>query len=147
MTNTDTYIDLLGGTSLFSGLSKRALRKVSAMGAEVIHGDGKAVVTEGSGAHAMHLIVEGEARVSVGGNEVAHLGPGDSFGEVALFDKGTRTATVEAIGSLRVLAIDGSALRNLVRSDGELGLQLLGRLAAALRSSNGALAEWQFDSR
>lgn len=146
MTGEKTYARLLGSTSLFGGLSDRTLRRISATVSEVAHPDGKSVVVEGRGAHAMHVIVDGTAVVSIGGSEVARLGPGDSFGEVSLFDKGPRTATVTADGPLRVLAIDGVAIHGLIESDGQLGLRILGRLAAALRSSNGALAEWQFDT-
>ena len=145
MTDSKTSVELLSATSLFGGLGDRALRRIADMAKEINHPDEKSVVMEGRQAHAMHVIVDGVAVVSVAGSELARLGPGDSFGEVALFDRGPRTATITAVGPLRVLAIDGVALHGLIESDGHVGLRFLGHLAAALRSSNGALAEWQFD--
>ena len=141
MSATDEHLELLSGVSLFSGLDKSVLNKIAQLAKEVNHDDGHTVVREGAGAHAMHLIIEGDAVVGIGDREVARLGPGDSFGEVALFDHGKRSATVTATGPLKVLAIDGSGFLRLVRSAGELAPRLLAHMAAFLRALDGELAE------
>ena len=141
MSATDGHLELLSGVGLFSGLDQSVLRKIAELAMEVNHGDGHTVVREGAGAHAMHLIIEGNAAVGVGDREVTRLGPGDSFGEVALFDHGKRSATVTATGPLKVLAIDGSGFLRLVRSDGELAARLLAHMAGFLRALDGELAE------
>ncbi len=143
MTATDEYVELLGGIKLFSGLGKPILRRIAELAREVDHDDGEAVVIEGGGVHAMHVIVSGDAVVAIGGREVARLGSGDPFGEIALFDHGHRTATVTAAGPLKVLAIDGFGFLRLVQSDGELATRLLAHLAAFLRALDGELAECQ----
>jgi len=122
-------------------LEKKVLRQISQLVKEIDHDDGHTVVREGAGAHAMHVIVAGDAVVTIGGREVARLGRGDSFGEVALFDRGDRTASVTATGPLNVLAIDGVGFLRLVRSDGELATRLLTHLAGFLRALDGELAE------
>ena len=142
MSAANEHSDLLSGVSLFSGLDESVLKKIAQLAKEVNHNDGHTVVREGAGAHAMHLIIEGNAVVGIGDREVARLGPGDSFGEVALFDHGKRSATVTATGPLKVLAIDGSGFLRLVRSDGELATRLLAHMAAFLRARDGELAEW-----
>jgi CRP-like cAMP-binding protein len=92
------------------------------------------VVREGAAAHALHVIVDGSAEVTIGGETVGRLGPGDSFGEIALFDDGPRTATVTADGPLRVLAIDGHTFRETIGKDPELGYRLIVHLAKLVRS-------------
>ncbi|MEE9581669.1 MAG: cyclic nucleotide-binding domain-containing protein [Acidimicrobiia bacterium] len=141
MTATEEHVELLSGIGLFSGLDESVLDKIARLAREVDHDEGHSVVREGAGAHAMHLIVDGDAVVTIGDREVARLGPGDSFGEVALFDRGSRSATVTAAGPLKVLAIDGSGFLQLVKSDGELAARLLSHMAGFLRGLDGELAE------
>ncbi len=143
MATIDEHVELLSGVRLFSGLRKPVLRQIAQLAKEIDHNEGHTVVREGAGAHAMHLIVNGNAVVAIGDREVARLGPGDSFGEVALFDRSRRTATVTAMGPLKVLAIDGPGFLRIVQSDGELATRLLAHMAAFLRSLDGELAETQ----
>jgi HlyB family type I secretion system ABC transporter len=80
---------------------------------------GNVVVREGDVADSLFVIVSGRALVlkaGVDGNEVSlnQLRAGDSFGETALLDHGTRTATVRANGDLAVLRLDRSAFDALV---------------------------------
>ena len=103
------------------------------MAKDITHPGGHVVVREGAGAHALHLIVSGEAAVSVGGAEVAILGPGDHFGEIALLAGGTRTASVTAASELRVLAVDAVSFLRLVRSDPTLADTLPPAIGARLR--------------
>lgn len=144
MTQEDDHLAWLSRTKLFAGLDTPVLRRIVRFAKEVDHGDGHTIVLEGHEAQAMHVIIEGAAVVTIGGREVARLGPGDSFGEVALFDHGPRTATVTASGPLRVLALDGSRFLQLVHSDGDLAVRLLSHLARFLRGLDGELAECRF---
>lgn len=144
MNSTADLVATLDRTPLFGGLGKSALRRIAGLTKQIDHDDGHTVVREGWGAHAMHVIVEGTAVVTAGGTEVARLGPGDSFGEVALFDPGPRTATVTADGPLKLLGIEGAAFRQLVEEEGALAARFLEKLAAVIRATNGSLCEWQF---
>ena len=62
--------------------------------------DGEEIVTEGAIADAFFLILAGEAAVRRGDQQVATLGEGDYFGEIALLDPSPRTASVAAVGEL-----------------------------------------------
>ena len=126
-------IELLNRIPLFSGVSKGTLRRLAALGRETVHEPGKAIVREGATAHALHVIVEGTATVRVADRVVSHLGPGDFFGEIALLDKGPRAATVSTDTRVVTLAIEGTALRGLIESDGHLATQLLAHLAGKIR--------------
>jgi CRP/FNR family cyclic AMP-dependent transcriptional regulator len=126
-------IELLSRVPLFSGVSKATLRRLASLGRETIHESGKAIVQEGRTAHALHVIVEGTATVRVKNRVVAHLKPGDFFGEIALLDRGPRAGTVTADSRVLTLAVEGTAIRGLVESDSRLALHLLAHLAAKVR--------------
>jgi hypothetical protein len=92
----------------------------------------------------MYLILEGEFRVRlmIGGKEtiLAHLGAGDCFGEIALFDDGPRSADVTANTDATVLKISKDALNRLIKEAPDLAapfLFALGKtLAARIRADN-----------
>lgn len=133
MVNSAERIELLSRVPLFSGVAKGTLRRLASMGRETVHEAGKVIVQEGRTAHALHVVVEGTATVRVKNRPVAHLKPGDFFGEIALLDKGPRAATVTADGRVVTLAVEGTALRGLVESDGRLATHLLAHLARKIR--------------
>jgi len=79
--------------------------------------------------------------VRVADRVVSHLKPGDFFGEIALLDKGPRAATVSADTRVVTLAIEGTALRALIESDGHLATQLLAHLAGKIRELDSKLLD------
>ena len=133
--------ELLSRVPLFSGVSKGTLRRLAALGRETVHDSGQAIVREGATAHALHVIVEGSATVRVKDRVMGHLKPGDFFGEIALLDKGPRAATVSADARVVTLAIEGTALRGLIESDGKIANQLLAHLATKVRELDSKLID------
>jgi serine/threonine-protein kinase len=75
---------------------------------------GAAIVTENEEADAAYLLVEGRCTVrkQAGGEEVElrRLGPGDVFGETAIFSSAPRTATVQALDDVTVMVVDRESL-------------------------------------
>ena len=141
MASIKERLELLDRIPLFSGLTKRHLREIANLVKEVDHPAGKTIVREGKRAHALHVIVDGTAVITIGGREMRRLGPGDYFGEIALFDSGPRTATVSATTPLRALAILRSDFLGAVASDGELATRLLVHLAKVVRDLDAQSAE------
>jgi CRP-like cAMP-binding protein len=77
----------------------------AAMGAVEVEA-GAEIVTHGDFGYVLYSIEEGEADVSVDGAEASQtLGPGDTFGEIALLVTGRRTATVVARTPMRLLSL------------------------------------------
>jgi CRP-like cAMP-binding protein len=96
---------------------------------------GETVIMEGTGGAAFFLIDSGEARVSSKGADVAILGPGDYFGEVALIDGGPRSATVTAVSDLVCYGLTFWEFRPLVERNGTIAWKLLQALAKRLRAN------------
>ena len=123
---------------LFAGLSDEQVDEVARLFKECRFGAGQTVIREGSGGAAFFLIHEGEATVSVRGQERARLGRGDSFGELAMIDEGTRSATVTAATDLVCWGLTYWDFRPLVESNGAIGWNLLQALASRLRAAEQA---------
>jgi CRP/FNR family transcriptional regulator len=77
---------------------------------------------------------------------LATFGPGDIFGELAMFDAERRSATVEAVDELEVLGILSGDMRRLMREHPELAVQLVISLGRRLRAANERLASQSFQT-
>jgi CRP-like cAMP-binding protein len=126
-------LDLLGAVPLFDDLSKKDLERILNTAKETTHPDGEAVMTEGRGGVGFHLIIDGKARVVRGQRTVAHLGPGEFFGEMALVDDAPRSASVFADTELTTLVLSKWEFRPLVRTHPELAWKLIEHLVARVR--------------
>ncbi len=77
---------------------------------------------------------------------LAHFGPGDIFGELAMFDDERRSATVEALEDMEAIAILGSDMRRLLREHPEISSKLVISLGRRLRDANERLARQSFQT-
>jgi CPA1 family monovalent cation:H+ antiporter len=118
--------DDLKRVELFSDLSKRQLQKLAATFRERQFASGMDIVREGAmSGIGFFVVAEGDAAVSVGGKQVATLGPGDYFGEFALIMEDSRTATVTAQADVRCLEISFPDFRNFAHSNPDVTWKLL----------------------
>ena len=119
-----------------------ALRRRGELGKT--YADGEVIIAEGDEGDCMYVIQSGrvEAVTSSGEHElrVAVLEGGDFFGEMALFDKEVRSATVRALGEARVLTIDKRALLKRISEDPLLAMNLLKTMSQRVRSLNDRVA-------
>jgi CRP/FNR family cyclic AMP-dependent transcriptional regulator len=101
---------------------------------------GAVVFEEGDPGSRMYVIVSGAVRIEkrVGSRTMtlAVLGAGEAFGEMALLEGATRSATAVVDRPSRILEIDEAAFEDLVRNNGEVALRLLRRLSGRLREAN-----------
>jgi voltage-gated potassium channel len=84
---------------------------------------------EGASGYSFYVLRDGTATVTVDGNEVRTLGPGDFFGELALLGDGRRTATVTTATPAQVLVLFGTEFRLLQDAHPEIAE----RIESALR--------------
>ncbi len=124
---------LLSGVPIFVGLSKRHLRKVAEISDEVGFRRGEAIVEEGLLGETLYVILEGEARVTRGGETIARLYPGDFLGEIALLDGQPRVASVVAETPVVAVRIFRRAFLSLVQQDPVVAIPILEGLARRLR--------------
>lgn len=114
------------------------MNQIADLGAS--YGAGDYIVREGETGSCMYVVLDGEAEVirDVGGTEhrLAFLGPGDFFGEMALFDGEIRSASVRAVGDVRMLTVDKRTLLARVNEDPTLAFKLLERLIDRVRELN-----------
>jgi CRP/FNR family cyclic AMP-dependent transcriptional regulator len=101
----DRFVKHLKTVPLFAQCSRGDLAKVARLTDEIDVEEGRTLITEGDFGHEAFVIVDGSASVSQGGVEVATIGPGAVFGEMALIDRVPRNATVTIASPTRVLVI------------------------------------------
>ena len=130
-------VELLRSVPLFAELGDRELKKIAATFKERQVEAGASVATEGEAGVGFFVVAEGEATVAVGGRQVGRLGPGDCFGEIALIDGGTRSATVTAVTPLRCYGLTSWAFKPLVEESPAIAWPLLQTLAWRLRTAEG----------
>jgi CRP/FNR family transcriptional regulator, cyclic AMP receptor protein len=97
---------------------------------------GETVMDEGSGGVAFFIVLDGEAAVTVEGEERATLGPGDYFGEMALLDdRAPRSATIAARTDVRLAHMSTWMFKPFVRDHPDVAWQLLQTLARRVREA------------
>jgi CRP/FNR family cyclic AMP-dependent transcriptional regulator len=118
-------VPLLKRVPLFQGLEDRELERIAdSMKDRTFHA-GDQVTTEGQGGIGFFVISDGEAKVTIGGQERRRLGAGDYFGEVALLTDSPRTATITAETDLHCYGMTSWDFKPLVESHGSIAWKLL----------------------
>jgi CRP-like cAMP-binding protein len=100
-----SHADKLREIPMFSQCSKRELGALARLVEEVDIAEGRVLTREGSPGNEFFAIISGQATVTRKGRRITVLGPGDSFGELALLNPGPRDATVTAVTPMRVAVL------------------------------------------
>ena len=124
---------LLKSVPIFSDLGDSELERIARSFRDRTFAAGQEVVTEGRGGVGFFVIEDGEAAVTVHGDERRSMGPGDYFGEVALIDEGPRTATITAKTDLKCWGLTPWDFRPLVETHADIAWRLLQAFAHRLR--------------
>jgi CRP-like cAMP-binding protein len=124
---------------LFAGLLPSELDRIALVMHPVRMASGDVVCTEGEPGHEFYLIAAGEAAVERGGQIVAKLNSGDHFGELALLDRGPRTATVRTLTDTRFYVLHEQSFAALLSELPALAQRLLATLATRLRHAEAQL--------
>lgn len=135
MSDTKNLIAMLKANRLFEDFNQRDLEMVIQGAKEVVHPQGREVIQEGRGGVGFHLILDGTAQVSTGGRKLRSLGPGDTFGDIAVIDNGPRSATVVAETPLRTLTLASWEFKPLLIEHPHMAFTLLLRLCTLLREA------------
>jgi CRP-like cAMP-binding protein len=126
--------EALGRVPLLSGLDQKQLSSLARSFTERAFPAGSVVVKEGDERGiGFFVITDGQARVTLKGEELDTLGPGDHFGEIALIGDRVRTATVTAETDLRTLVTTVWEFRAFVQNDPDVAWKLLEHLAELIQ--------------
>lgn len=103
-----------------------------------VYQDGEVIICEGEEGNCMYVIQEGEVEVFIRGDDgkEIRLGvrvAGEFFGEMAIFDRDVRSATVRALGEARVLTVDKKNFMRRVHEDPSLAFRLVETMSRRIR--------------
>jgi CRP/FNR family transcriptional regulator, cyclic AMP receptor protein len=142
---------LLARVPVFEELADDDLRRVAEVIVPRRFAGGEVVFREGDDSDTAYVVSSGHARAireHPDGRQItlATFGPGDIFGELAMFDDERRSATVEATDDLEVLGILGGDMRRLLRRHPDMAVKLVISLGRRLRAANERLARQSFQT-
>jgi CRP/FNR family transcriptional regulator len=144
-------IDLLGRVPVFEALGPADLARVADVAVRRSFPAGQVIFREGDASDTCYVVGTGHARAvreNADGRTItlAHFGPGDIFGELAMFDDERRSATVETLDEVEAIAILGSDMRRLLREHPDIAVKLVIALGRRLREANERLARQSFQT-
>lgn len=116
-----------------------------------VYKPGEVIVRQGDAGDCMYIIQSGKVEVirESQGKEVrlAELGEGEFFGEMALFEKEVRSATVRPLGEVRLLTIDKKMFLRKIHEDPSLAFRIMQKMSHRIRELNSELTRVTSDSR
>jgi CRP-like cAMP-binding protein len=98
--------------------------------------DGQVIFREGDDGHEMFVVRDGQVEIVAHDTVIATLGEGEIFGEMALIDARSRSATARANGECTVVPIDERRFTFLIQQTPQFALQVMRTLADRLRSAD-----------
>jgi CRP/FNR family transcriptional regulator, cyclic AMP receptor protein len=128
----DAKVELLKRVPLFADCSKAELRELAKSADEIDLREGTVMTREGRPGREFFVLIEGTARVTKSGQQVAELKGGDWFGEIALITNRPRTATVTATSAVDVLVITDRRFRSVVETMPTIALKVLSSVGERL---------------
>ncbi len=137
---------MLQRSPLFRGLAHEAMERVAALATQRGYREGEAICTQGDPGDALYAVVTGRVRISTGdadGREIFLniMEPGDTFGEIALLDGGSRTASAIAMETTELVALRRDHLMALLAREPAVALELLRLCGERLRWTSGLLED------
>ena len=142
---------LLAQVGVFSQLGRAELEQVAEVAVPRSFHAGEVVFREGDESNTSYIVREGHARAVRQHSDgrtltLANFGPGEVFGELAMFDSDRRSATIEAIDDLDLLAILGADMQRLMREHPNIAVKLVVTLGRRLRELNDRLTRQSFQT-
>lgn len=134
------HLEQLRTVPLFASCSARELKSIGASVKEVHFPAGHVICKQGEQGVGLHVVVEGETKVQVNGRTQRRLGPGAFFGEIALLDRGPRSATVIAETDVTTLSLAVWSFRSFLKENPNVTVKMLEELGRRLRSSERSLS-------
>ncbi|MGH2725423.1 MAG: cyclic nucleotide-binding domain-containing protein [Actinomycetota bacterium] len=138
MSKKDRKNEALSNVILFSGCDRKEIAQIASLATEIDVPAGQVLAKEGEPGREFYVILDGKAGVEIAGKQVATLGPGDFFGEMALLDQGPRAATVKADTEMEVAVLDPREFVSLIEAHPAVARKVLKVMAGRLRQAEQA---------
>jgi len=150
-TGSAEVVELLGRVPAFSTLDASDLQRIAEVAVPRAFEPGQMVFREGDASDTCYVVREGHMRaVRTHGDgrtiTLATFGPGDIFGELAMFEDERRSATVEAIEPTSVVGVLGPDMRRLMGEHPVIAARLVVALGRRLREMNERLSRQSFQT-
>jgi CRP-like cAMP-binding protein len=136
MATREEIVDEIAGFALFADLATPQLERVAHTFEEQVYAEGERVLRQGLSGSAFHVILDGDARVVIDGNERATLGRGDYFGEVSILLGEPPGADVIATRPLRCLVLAGHLVQPFLLDNPPVMFRMLQAQSRRLRNAN-----------
>lgn len=130
----DEKLDLLHRIPLFSRFDRRHLERLGMLTEEVEVEPGKVLIKQGDTGDDLMIVVSGQVGVERDGERINQLGPGDFFGEIALIERGPRTATCTAEAATTLLVVNHRDFHAVMQEFPEIAAEVLLTLAHRVRT-------------
>jgi CRP-like cAMP-binding protein len=150
-TSIEDTISLLARVPTFEALGPEELARVAEVAVPRGYEPGQVVFREGDQSDTCYVVKNGHARAireHADGRTItlANFGPGDIFGELAMFEDENRSATVETLDAVEAVAILGADMRRLMREHPGIAVGVVISLGRRLRAMNERVASQSFQT-
>jgi CRP/FNR family transcriptional regulator, cyclic AMP receptor protein len=144
-------LHLIARVPLFAELSRDELERIAAVAVPRSFPKGVRVFHEGDHSDACYVVRVGDLRVTREHSDgraiaLATLGPGDIFGELAMLDGGTRSASVETLSDCELLGLPATDVRRVIADHGDIAAKLIVAITRRLRETNERVARQSFQT-
>jgi CRP/FNR family transcriptional regulator, cyclic AMP receptor protein len=148
---TEETAALLAHVGVFEALAPDDLARVAEVAVPRRLDGGQVVFREGDKSDTCYIVQTGRCRaVREHGDgraiTLAQFGPGDIFGELAMFDDETRSATIETIDPVDLVALLATDMRRLMREHSDIAVKLVISLGRRLREANERISRQSFQT-
>ena len=144
-------LQLIARVPLFAELSSAELERIADVAIPRSFPKGVRVFHEGDHSDACYIVRTGDLRVTREHSDgraiaLATLGPGDIFGELAMLDGGTRSASVETLSESVLLGLPATDVRRVIADHGDIAAKLIVAITRRLRETNERVARQSFQT-
>jgi hypothetical protein len=140
MQGTIEKVMFLMNAPIFGRLGGEDLAPLARVAVPESFAEGETVFSEGDVGDALFVIVQGRIAIVRQGEPIAEIGPGESFGEMALLDTGPRSATARALEETETLRIGSEEFYEVLREQSEIAEGVIRVLTSRLRDTGDRLA-------
>ncbi len=144
-------LELLATVPVFETLSREDLERIAEVAVPRSFEPAEVVFREGDASDTCYIVRLGHARAVRAHPDgrtitLANFGPGDIFGELAMFENESRSATIEATSAMQVIGILGGDMRRLIEAHHQMAIRLVIALGRRLRETNERLSRQSFQT-